>query len=84
MLIADLADEIVDHAQSMAHGAIEALKRRPVRMVAIGLGAVLLMFRGPIFRTIERMSRATVRPDGSYRKSEAGEPADSPDKETSS
>ncbi len=84
MLIADLADEIVGHAQSMAHRAIEALKRRPVRLAAIGLGALLVLFRGPIFRMLERMSRATAHPDISYRKSDAGEPAESRDEEISS
>lgn len=83
MLIADLADEIVDHAQSMAHAAIDALKRRPIRLMAIGLGGLLLLFRGPIFRMIRRLGSATGRPDIGYRKSEAGEPAKSRDEEIS-
>jgi hypothetical protein len=83
MLIADLADEVVDHAQAMANSAIDALKRRPLRLMAIALGALVVLFREPIFRMIGRLGRATERPDISYRKTEAGQPAKSRDEETS-
>jgi hypothetical protein len=83
MLIADLADEIVDHAQAMANAGIGALKRRPLRLIAIAFGALLLLFRGPIFRMIARLGGATGRPDISYRNNQAGQPAKSRDEETS-
>jgi len=83
MLIADLADEIVDHAQAMAHSAIDLLKRRPLRLMAIAVAAVVVLFREPVFRMIARLRGATGRPDISYRKSEAGQPAKSQDEESS-
>jgi len=84
MLIADLADEVVDHAQTLAHSAVDALKRRPMRLAAIAAGALLLLFRAPIFRWIGNIAGATRRSDSSYRNNPAGNPAQPKDEETSS
>lgn len=66
-LIADLADEVVNHAQAMTHSAIDALRRRPVRMIAMIATALLILVRPPIFRFIGGLGRETRGGAASYK-----------------
>lgn len=83
-LIADLADEIVNHAQAMAHRAVDAARRRPARAFAAGITVLLLLFRPSISRIAKGLARATRQGATSFTEKPAGSPATSNDEESSS
>lgn len=84
-LIADLVEEIVDHAQALSHRAIDAARRRPLKATAAAVTLVLLIIRPPLYRIASGLfGRATGRAAASFTKKPAGTPASSSDEETSS
>lgn len=83
-LIADLVEEIVDHAQALSHRAIDAARQRPLRAAAGVLTLLLVIVRPPLYRIATGLfGRATRRGATSF-KNKAGTPASSSDEETSS
>ena len=83
-LIADLADELIDYAQAMSHSVIDAVRRRPVRIAAGLVAALLLVARRPIYRLLTGIGRATRSANTRFADQRAGRPVLSPDEETSS
>lgn len=82
-LIADLVDEVVDHAQALSHRAIDAARRRPGKAVAAIAGVLLLIVRPPLYRIATGLwSRATAKGPASFTNKHAGRPAS--DEETGS
>lgn len=82
-LIADLVDEIVDHAQALSHRAIDAARRRPARAAAAIAGIVLLIIRPPLYRIATGLwGRATGKGPASFKNRHAGQSAS--DEETGS
>ena len=83
-LIADLVDEIVDHAQTMMHNAVDAIRRRPAKATGAIITVLLLIIRPPIYRIVKGLGRATRRGMTSYRRKPADPPAPPENKETNS
>ena len=84
-LIADLAEEIVDHAQAFSHRAIDAARRRPLKATAAVVTLILLIIRPPLYRIASGLfGRATGGPAASFTNMSAGTPASSSNEETSS
>lgn len=83
-LIADLADELVDHAQAMSHRVIGAVRRRPVRAAAGVVAVLLLLARRPIYRLLTGIRRATRSGNTRFTGKPAGRPVLPLDEETSS
>jgi hypothetical protein len=65
-LIADLADLIADQAQAMSHRAVDAVRRRPVRMAAAVIALLLVVIRPPIYGMLAGLVRATRRRTASF------------------
>lgn len=83
-LIADLVDMVADHAQAMAHRAVEAVRQRPVRATVAAIAVFLVLIRPPIFAAAARLARATRRGAASFTASPAEAPAKRQDEEISS
>lgn len=84
MLIADLADHLVDQAQAISHAAIDALRRRPVRNAAAGIALFLVLFRTPIFRILGGLGLATRTGAGSFTTRQGTTPTPDQDEESRS
>lgn len=69
MLIADLADIVVDQAQRASNAAMDAVRRRPVRSGAALVGLVLMLAGPSLYRAYVRFSGATRAGAGSFKKS---------------
>ena len=82
-LVADLADEIVDHAQAISHRVIGAVRVRPYKLGAMALMAALMIFRTPLARIVDRLSRETAVVPTSSKRKRAPRPS-LPDEETPS
>lgn len=82
-LIADLSDEIVDHAQAMAHDLIDAVRRRPVKSAAAVVGLLLLLLRPPLLRIFRNLGGATRQGATSFTDKQAARPAIPQDEESS-
>ena len=83
-LIADLADELIDKAQTLSHAAIDAVRERPVKATAAMIAVVLLIVRPPVYRIAKSLLGATRQGQNGLRTKDAGRPAISQDEETSS
>lgn len=83
MLIADLADMIVDQVQTMAHRTVEAVRQRPLRATAAVLALLLVLIRPPIYGIVTRLARATRRGAASFTASQAERPATRQNEESS-
>lgn len=73
-LIADLADEIADHAQTIAHKVIGVVRVRPYKLGAAAFLASLIIFRTPLARIVDRISRETVSGTASLKRKRAPRP----------
>jgi hypothetical protein len=82
-LIADLADEVVDHLQRMSHNMAESVRRRPTKAVAAAVILLLVVVRPPIIRITRGLGRATRQAATSFTRKQAGRPAASHDEESS-
>jgi len=60
-LIADLIEEIADHAQMLTHRLVDAARRRPIRTGAMLIAAALLLVRPPVGRIVAGLRGATRR-----------------------
>lgn len=74
-LVADLADEIVDHAQSIAHRIAGAIRIRPYKLGGAALLAVLVIFRSPLARLVDRITHETSQPETSLKHKRAARPS---------
>lgn len=73
-LLLELWEEILDKGQSLAHQAVDGLRRRPFRMAAIALAAALVIIRPPIGR-LAGLLAGRIGETGSGRKSLKGKRA---------
>lgn len=64
-LIIDLFDQILDHGQTLAHRAVDGLRRRPLRVAAIAIGLTVLVIRPPIWRMLAWLGNAGATRSGS-------------------
>lgn len=69
MLIADLADIVVDQVQRASNTAMDAVRRRPVRSGAALVGLVLMLAGPSLYRAYVRLSGATRAGAGSFKTS---------------
>jgi hypothetical protein len=84
-LIADLIEEIVDHAQAFSHRAIDAARLQPLKATAAVVTLVLLIVRPPLYRIGSGLFRRATRGSAaSFTNNQAGRPAPSSDEETRS
>lgn len=83
-LIADLADLVVDHLQTMSHNAVDAVRRRPGRAAMAVATIVLVLFRPVLFRIIGGTDRATRDSSASLKVKQTTGSAPTKDEETSS
>ena len=82
-LIADLADQVVDHLQAMTNNAIDSIRQRPAKAIAAALTLLLIMFRPPLVRIAKGLSRATRQGTASFTRKQADPPAPPQDEESS-
>lgn len=83
-LALDLLEEVLDHAQTFAHRAIDMVRYRPLRSVAAVAAVTAILLRSPISRLVGRVLGAT-RSAGTSLKDTATRTARSPaDEETTS
>lgn len=82
-LIADLADEIVDHAQSIAHRVAGAIRIRPYKLGAAAFLAAVVIFRTPLARIVDGIARETPRVPASLKRKRATRPPRPPKEESS-
>lgn len=82
-LLADLAEMAVDQAQEMSHRAIDAVRRRPVRVAAGLVAVLLLLIRPPLYRIGTALVRATRGDTASLRNGRRPRPSAGDDEETS-
>lgn len=80
-LIADLADEIIDHAETISHKAIDAVRRRPGKAAATVAVMLLLLVRRPVWRMMAGLGRATRSRAASLKNEQTGRAAASQDEE---
>lgn len=83
-LIADLADEVVDHLQAMTHSAIDSIRRRPARAIAAAVTLLLVLVRPPVVRIARGLGRATRQGATSFTRKPARRPAKAQDEESRS
>jgi hypothetical protein len=76
VLLADLADEVVDHLQAMTHNAVDSIRRRPGKAIAVVLALLVLLVRPPIGRIVKGLGRATRQGATSFTRNPAPKPAE--------
>jgi len=81
MLMADLADELVDNAQQLADRVIDSARRRPARAFTLAAAIVLLVVRQPLGRVVAKLFRATASTNASLVKKRLGPNGGQPNEE---
>lgn len=84
VLIADLVDHAVDHAQTLSHAVVDALRRRPFRVFGAAVVILLLIVRPPVRRIVSGLGRVTRGHAASFTKERRQRTTHSEDEETSS